>query len=58
MRMPKRIKSALLVVLILLLGLIGLSFARHPHPGPTADELQHREQQTPVDRQGANPPPD
>ncbi len=57
MSMPRSMKSALLVVVVLLLGLMGLSFAKHPHPGPTPDDLQLHGQQTPFDHQAADPPP-
>jgi hypothetical protein len=58
MRMPNRVRSALLVVVVLLLGLIGLSLFKQPHSGPSTDDLQRREQQTPYDHQGADPPSD
>jgi len=57
MNMPPQVKAALLVVLVLLLGLMGLSFAKPPRSGPTMDDLLRHERQIPYDHQAAAPPP-
>lgn len=57
-KLDRRLRSGLVVVLVLLVGLLGLSFAKRPHPGPSADEIMRLDQQTPYDSGAAHPPAD
>ena len=57
-RLSRAAKAAALVVVMLLLGLAGLSFAKRPNPGPTTDDLLRSERQIPFDREAADPPPE
>ena len=55
-KLDRRLRSGLLVVLVLLIGLLGLSIAKRPQPGPSAEEIKRVDQQTPYDSGAANPP--